>query len=208
MSIHAGGARASWQLGSLAEARQAEGAGSDIVAVRGIEAGGHVRGTRPLEAIIGEAYAELTVPVVPAGGIGTNDDVVRSLDAGAGAVRCGTVFVAAAESAARDAYRQALIDATPEDTVITTALGYGWPDAAHRALRESLSALAEAPDIVGVVRERGVEIPLPRGATANPTRSTVGMLAAMPHYAAHSVRAVHAAPPAGDIVAELADTAT
>ena len=53
------------------------------------------------------------MPIVAAGGIGTHAQAARCIAAGAGAVRCGTVFVAAAESGARDAYRQALIDATP-----------------------------------------------------------------------------------------------
>jgi len=68
-------------------------------------------------------------------------------------------------------------------------------------------AFADAPEIVGAIREYGTEVPLPRGATANPTRHTVGMIGAMPHYAGFSVRAVHAVRPARDILAELAGDA-
>src|SRR5215468_12479591 len=41
---HRGGALACWQVGSLDEARAAAEAGCDVVAVQGVEAGGHVRG--------------------------------------------------------------------------------------------------------------------------------------------------------------------
>ena len=44
--IHAGGARAGWQVGSAREARQAEDAGCDLIVAQGIEAGGHVREPR------------------------------------------------------------------------------------------------------------------------------------------------------------------
>ena len=196
--IHAGAALASRQVGSLAEARQAEGAGCDLVAVQCIEAGGHVRGTQPVATILADARAELAVPIVAAGGIGTYAQAARSSDGGADAVRCGTVFVAAAESGAHDADRRALIAATPADTVITTAFGHGWPDAPHRVLRDCVAALADAPEVVGTIREQGeqLQLQLPRGATANPTRNTVGMISAMPHYAGYSGAAVHAVRPA------------
>ena len=45
---HRGGALVSWQVGSLDEARAAAEAGCDVVVVQGTEAGGHIRGHRPL----------------------------------------------------------------------------------------------------------------------------------------------------------------
>jgi NAD(P)H-dependent flavin oxidoreductase YrpB (nitropropane dioxygenase family) len=63
------------------------------------------------------------------------DGLARSIAAGAGAVPCRTVFVAAEESGAHDAYRRALVADASADTVITTAFGYGWPDAPRRVLR-------------------------------------------------------------------------
>lgn len=144
------------------------------------------------------------MPIVAAGGIGTHAQAARCIAAGADAVRCGTVFVAAAESGAHDAYRRALIAATPADIVITTAFSHGWPDAPHRAWRDRVAALADAAEIVGTIREDGHAVQLLRGATANPTQHTVGMIAAMPHYAGYSGAAVHAVRPAHHIVAELA----
>src|SRR5512140_802701 len=42
--VHAGGALASWQVGSCEEAVAAASAGCDLVVAQGTEAGGHVRG--------------------------------------------------------------------------------------------------------------------------------------------------------------------
>lgn len=201
--IHRGGALAAWQVGSVAEARAAEAAACDLVVVQGVEAGGHVRGITPLIPLVGAVRDAVGVPLVAAGGIGTHRDVLAACDAGADAVRCGTVFVAAAESGAHPDYQLALIGADPADTVLTTAFSHNWPDAPHRVLGDCVRALAGAPEIVGELIDDGARVALPRGATANPTRTTRGMIAAMPHYAGLSVGAVHGVRPAAAIVAEL-----
>ena len=205
--IHACGSLASWPVGTVSEARAAEAAGCDIVVLQGVEAGGHVRGTTPLAELIAAARAAITVPLVAAGGIGTRRDVTAALAAGAAAVRCGTVFVAAAESGAHPDYQRALIGAGPADTVLTTIFSHEWPDAPHRVLGDCVRAVANAPDPVGELIDDGARISLPRGATPSPTRTPRGMIAAMPQYAGLSVGAVHAIRPAGAIVADLIGTA-
>ena len=201
--IHGGGAQAAWQTGSVDEARAAEAAGCDFVVVQGVEAGGHVRGTTPLMPLVTAVRETLAVPVVAAGGIGTRRDVLAAYAAGADAVRCGTVFVAAAESGAHPDYQLALVGADPADTVLTTAFSHNWPDAPHRVLGDCVRALAGAPEIVGELIDDGTRVTLARGATPNPTRTTRGMIAAMPHYAGLSVGAVHGVRPAAAIVADL-----
>jgi NAD(P)H-dependent flavin oxidoreductase YrpB (nitropropane dioxygenase family) len=52
--IHAGGALAFWQVGSLVEALAAADAGCDVVVAQGVEAGGHVRGTTPLLTLLAQ----------------------------------------------------------------------------------------------------------------------------------------------------------
>src|SRR5690242_4408933 len=54
------------QCGSVAEARQAQAAGADGVIVQGVEAGGHVRGTRPAL----ELLARVAAGVSPSAGGG------------------------------------------------------------------------------------------------------------------------------------------
>jgi nitronate monooxygenase len=201
--IHAGGALASWQVGTLAEALAAERAGCDFVVLQGVEAGGHVRGTEPRDALLAQARDVLRVPVVVAGGIATPRDLTDALRSGADGVRCGTIFVAAAESGAHPDYQRALIEGAHGDTVITTAFSTGWPNAPHRVLRDCIAALENAPDPVAVIAEYGREVAIPRGATPNPTRATHGFIRGMPHYAGTSVGAVRAIRPAAAIVADL-----
>ena len=69
--VHAGDALASWQVGSVEEARQAVDAGCDLIALQGVEAGGHVRGTRGLFSLLAEVREAVSIPIIAAGGIAT-----------------------------------------------------------------------------------------------------------------------------------------
>ena len=196
----AGGAIAGWQTGSAAEARAAATAGCDFVVAQGIEAGGHVRGTQPLDQVLAETLAEVEVPVVAAGGIGTAERVDALLGAGAAAVRVGTRFVAASEADAHPAYVEKLIASSQQDTVLTESFATGWPDAPHRVLRLAIEA-AERLDgpLAGTIGEREI----PRFAALPPTREVRGEITAMALYAGESVDAVTRVQPAAEIVAEL-----
>lgn len=194
-----GGSLVGWQVGSRSEAVDAVAAGCDYIVVQGIEAGGHVRGDLPLKELLSET-AGLDVPVVAAGGIGTSAEASAATSAGASAVRVGTRFLAAEESAAHPVYIEALIAATGDDTVLTTAFGVGWPDARHRVLRSALDA-AERLDADIVATIGGGQIP--RFSAVPPTRDVVGEVGAMALYAGRSVDGVTAIQPAAEIVAEL-----
>jgi nitronate monooxygenase len=118
---HRGGALACWQVGSADEARAAAEAGCDMVAVQGTEAGGHVRGDSPLRPLLESVLGQVGVPVLAAGGIGDARAYAAALAAGADGVRAGTRFVAAAESGAHPAYKQAVTGAAAGATEITGA---------------------------------------------------------------------------------------
>src|SRR3989475_11134775 len=79
---HAGGALASWQCGSAAQAAAAERAGCDLIVDRGTEAGGHVRGKIGLLALLSTVLPSVKVPVVAAGGLGTGRAVSAAPTAG------------------------------------------------------------------------------------------------------------------------------
>jgi nitronate monooxygenase len=194
------GALAGWQTGSADEALAAEKAGCDYVVAQGIEAGGHVRGTQRLDDVLAETLAQVEVPVVAAGGVGTPERVRALLEAGAAAVRVGTRFVAAEEADAHPEYVAALIAAGGRDTVLTESFATGWPDAPHRVLRSAVEAAEQlSGPVVGVLGEREIARfgPLP------PTREVRGEVAAMALYAGQSVDAVTAVQPASEIVAHL-----
>jgi nitronate monooxygenase len=193
-------ARVGWQAGSAEEAAGAVDAGCDYVVVQGTEAGGHVRGTQPLDDVLADTLDRVDVPVVAAGGIGTRDRVAALLAAGASAVRVGTRFVAAEESNAHPQYIARLIAATAQDTVITEAFGANWPNAPHRVLRTAVTAAQRLGD--GAIALAGSQ-EISRFHSMPPTRQVRGEIAAMALYAGHSVDAVTAVQPAHHIVAEL-----
>ena len=196
----AGGAAVGWQVGSAAEARAAVGAGCAYVVAQGIEAGGHVRGTQPLDEVLAETLGTVAVPVVAAGGVGTRARVVELIAAGAAAVRVGTLFVAAAEANAHPDYVAALVAASASDTELTSVFGAHWPDAPHRVLR---SAVEAARAHRGATVARLGEREIGRFESMPPTRETVGDVRAMALYAGMSVDHVLGVRPAREIVAEL-----
>lgn len=188
--VHAGGARAAWQVGSADEAAAARDAGCEVIVAQGIEAGGHVRGTVGLLPLVDEVRAVVDLPMVAAGGIGTGRAMAGALAAGADAVRVGTRFMAATESIAHPAYVEALIWANADDTVLTTAFGEGWPDAPHRVLKSAI--------VAGEARGEAQSW-MPNW----PTSDAVGPIEAWALYAGQSVGAVRSRQPAAEIVDEL-----
>ena len=202
--VHAGGALASWQVGSLEEARAAVDAGCDLVVAQGIEAGGHVRGRLARRTLLAEVVRAIQVPVLAAGGIASGRDVAAMLAAGAAGVRVGTRFVAAAESNAHPQYVEALIRADAGDTVLTEAFSVMWPNAPHRVLRSCVAAAEALPDaIAGEVDWGAQQLTIPRLSVIAPTAQTRGAVHAMALYAGESVGAVTRVQPAAEIVREL-----
>ena len=186
-AAHAGGALAGWQVGSTAEAVAAVACGCDYVVVQGIEAGGHVRGTQPLDEVLAAARAVVRVPLVAAGGVTTARRFAEVMDQGADAVRVGSRFVTCPESAAHPEYVRRLLAASGADTVLTDWFNAGWPDAPHRVLRSSLEA----------AQRSGWR------ATTPPQRDTDRAIEDMALYAGTGVGDIHASEPAAAVVADL-----
>lgn len=201
--IHAGGALAFWQVGSLDEALAAADAGCDVVVAQGVEAGGHVRGTTPLRSLLAQVVPAVDVPVVAAGGISTGPALAAALNAGAAGVRVGTRFLASAESGAHRQYVAALLAADAEDTVYTTAFGNGWPDAPHRVLRSASELAAQATEIVGQAEYRGRSWEIRRWSSQPPTTFTTGDVKAMAMYAGCGVGEVGEVSSAARIVDQM-----
>ena len=188
--IHAGGALAFWQTGSLDEAKAAADAGCDAVVAQGVEAGGHVRGTTPLRELLGVVVPALDVPVIAAGGIATGQAMRACLDAGASACRIGTRLLATKESGAHPDYVAALLAASGDDTVYTTAFGDDWPDAPHRVLRGALER----------AQQRGGPF-----SAIPPSTFTSGDVGAMAMYAGIGVGDITDAPDVATLIARMMD---
>ena len=198
--IHAGGALAFWQVGSLDEALAAADAGCDVVVAQGVEAGGHVRGTTPMLRLLAQVLPAVDVPVVAAGGIATGAALAAVLNAGAAGARVGTRFLASAESGAHPEYVAALLAASAEDTVRTTAFAEGWPDAPHRVLRAATEHAARANDVVGQAAYRDQRWEIARWSSQPPTAFTAGDVTAMAMYAGCGVGDISDVPSAARTV--------
>jgi NAD(P)H-dependent flavin oxidoreductase YrpB (nitropropane dioxygenase family) len=204
--VHAEGALASWQVGSVREAISAEKAGCDFISAQGIEAGGHLRGQLSLLPLLEGVLDAVSVPVLASGGIGSARSIAAVLQAGAAGVRMGTRFIAAAESNAHPEYVEALIEAGAEDSVLTTLFEVDCPmcPATHRVVRSALKLAEGLPDRpLGQMEVSGSHYPIPRFFGFPPTRQMTGRITAMACYAGQSVAAIHGVQPAGEIVAEL-----
>lgn len=186
---HRHGALVAWQVGSPDEAAAADAAGCDFLVVQGREAGGHVRGTTPLPALLAAVRALVGRPLVAAGGIGSGRAAAAAMAAGADAVRVGTRLVATPEADVHPGYARALVDATADDTVVTETFALGWPAAPHRVLRSCVDASDAEPSS---------RSPVP------PTRDFSGDVASAALYAGTSVGDVRSIEPAGEVIAELA----
>jgi nitronate monooxygenase len=101
-------------------AQKGKDAGVDGLIAVNRRAGGHA-GTRTAEALL-EELAPFGLPVVCAGGIGSERDFVAAMRTGYAGVQLGTRFIATTECRASDAYKQAIVDATEDDIVLTERL--------------------------------------------------------------------------------------
>ena len=80
-------------------------------------AGGHA-GERDPAALFAE-LADLGVPLICAGGIGSPERFAEALDIGYAGVQMGTRFIASAECRAHNDYKEAIVQARAEDIVLT-----------------------------------------------------------------------------------------
>lgn len=80
-------------------------------------AGGHA-GEKTCAQLFDE-LGDLGVPVVSAGGVGSEQDFVDALSLGFAGVQMGTRFIATPECTAHDDYKQAIVDAEEDDIVLT-----------------------------------------------------------------------------------------
>ena len=205
--VHDADALVGWQVGSLKEAVQAEKVGCDFVILQGVEAGGHVRGTRGLLTMMADVLDAIECPVVAAGGIGTPRAVAMALAAGASAVRIGTRFAATPESGFHPDYINALIEADGEDAIYTEQFSVGW-EAPHRVLSGSIEAASRLPEgIIGQVDIGGQQLDVPRFSVFSPLDTSTGEVNAMAQYAGQGVSAITSCEPAAEILHQLAEGA-
>jgi len=216
--VHAAGALHLHSVGSADEARRAVDAGVDVIVAQGWEAGGHVRGEITTMALVPAVVDAVDpIPVIAAGGIGDGRGLAAVLTLGAQAGWLGTRFLVAEEAATHQEYRQIVLDAEPQHAVLTRCFDGGWPDAPHRAIRNSTINAWQAagsppspqrPGEATVVATTSQGRPQLRYADTIPLPGMTGDLEAMALYAGQSVGLVHSLDPAEEIVHTIASQAT
>ena len=205
------------QVGSVDEAKAAADAGADAVMIQGVEAGGHVRGTTALSVVLPTVVAAVApLPVVAAGGVADGRGVAAALMLGAQAVSMGTRFVCSEEAALARAYKQRVVSGRAEDTVHTGLFDVGWPDAAHRVLRnattEEWEAAGRPPSgqrpgegtIVGHYSVAGQVIDVRKYGIDPPMANFEGDIEQAALYCGQSCSLVNDIRPAAEIVQDLA----
>jgi NAD(P)H-dependent flavin oxidoreductase YrpB (nitropropane dioxygenase family) len=211
--VHAAGGVVLHTVGDVEEARQAVDAGADAIIAQGWEAGGHVRGKVATMALVPAVVDAVGgVPVLAAGGIADGRGLAAVLALGAGGAMLGTRFLLTHESDTHGVYRAALSEATVTDTVYSTVFDGGWPDAPHRALRNStVSAWEQAgcPPSGGrpgegevIAQRRNREIT--RYSDDMPTADTEGDVEQLAMYAGQSVGLTSSVEHAGVLVRRIA----
>jgi enoyl-[acyl-carrier protein] reductase II len=138
--LHEGNVLVASMCGKVRHAIAAVEAGCDFVIAQGTEAGGHTGtiATMPLVPQIVDAVGERT-PVVAAGGIFDGRGLAAALSLGADGVWLGTRFIATPEARAVDGYKDALLDAHEDDTVISR----GFTGKTLRAIRNDWTKYIE-----------------------------------------------------------------
>ena len=132
------------QVGTADGARVAVSHGADFIICQGIEAGGHVQSTIELATLLPQVVSTAgEVPVFAAGGLATGADIGWAIGMGASGVMLGTRFVATKESNAHQLYKEAIVASSRSDTVYTVCFDGGWPQAAHRVIRNEALDLWE-----------------------------------------------------------------
>ena len=105
-------------------AKIAERLGAAAIVVEGKEAGGHLGTDRPTREILPPVADAVSIPVIAAGGIWTGQDMEDMFKLGASGVQMATRFVCTHECEVSPEFKQAYIDARPEDiTVIKSPVG-------------------------------------------------------------------------------------
>lgn len=102
-------------------AQKVEALGADAVIAVNNQAGGHAGNLTP-EELISLLVKNCNIPVISAGGAGDSKSINHKLSLGACGVSIGSIFIASNESPVTQEYKQACVDYTSKDIVMTTKL--------------------------------------------------------------------------------------
>ena len=200
---HESGVKVMAMVTNVDDARAVAASAVDIVVAQGTEAGGHrsnwrqSTGEAGTMVIVPRIVDAIEKPVLAAGGIVDGRGLVAALALGASGVMLGTRFIATQESIAPSFFKEAVIDAGPGDTVVSSAFT-GLP---MRTLRNRFSSeYGDAPVLPPMLQSSAAE-PIFRRAAER------GDAAYYPMPAGESAGRVTDVPSAGTVVTSMMEEA-
>ena len=107
-------------VGNVRQAVKLEADGVDMLIASGAEGGGHV-GRVGTATLVPAVVSAVKIPVIAGGGLADGRGLLAALTFGAHGVWMGTRFIASTEARGHDNYKNRLVEATEEDTVISRA---------------------------------------------------------------------------------------
>ena len=118
-SLQAKGIKVVHVVSNVRFAQKAAAAGVDAIVAEGFEAGGH-NGREELTTftLLPQVRAAIDLPLIAAGGIATGAGMLAAMALGADAVQIGTRFVASEESSAHANFKQLVVDAAEDATML------------------------------------------------------------------------------------------
>jgi enoyl-[acyl-carrier protein] reductase II len=203
--LHDGNVLVASMCGKVRHAIAAVEAGCDFVIAQGTEAGGHTGtvATMPLVPQIVDAVGG-RVPVVAAGGIFDGRGLAASIALGADGVWLGTRFIATPEARAVTGYKDALLRAHEDDTVISR----GFTGKTLRAIRNEWTQyieqhpeeLSKFPEQMGkAVAANALHLGGDESTPVDPDKEC--------YPSGQGVGAIDELVPAGDLVRQIVDEA-
>ncbi|MCI0449030.1 MAG: nitronate monooxygenase [Chlorobi bacterium] len=107
-------------VASVKHALKAQDSGCDAVVAEGFEAGGH-NGIDEITTfcLVPQVVQAVEIPVIAAGGIATGAQIAAAFALGADGVQIGTRFAATFEASSSDAFKQKIVEAKDDSTVLT-----------------------------------------------------------------------------------------
>ncbi len=203
--LHDGNVLAASMCGKVRHAIAAVEAGCDFVIAQGTEAGGHTGtiATMPLVPQIVDAVGG-RVPVIAAGGIFDGRGLAAALTLGADGVWLGTRFIASPEARTVPGYKDALLRAREDDTVISR----GFTGKTLRAIRndwtqhieEHPEELAKFPEqMMNAIAANALHLGGDDSSEVDPKKEC--------YPSGQGVGAIHELEPAGDIVRRIVEEA-
>jgi len=205
------------QVGAAVAAREAVQDGVDVIIAQGFEAGGHNLGTLPTFVAVPEIVdAAGDCPVLAAGGIVDGRGLAAALALGAQGAIIGTRLLATKEATVATEYKQFLLKAAGNETVLTSLFGRDMPE--FNPMRVLKNAIVEEwagrediapsePDrqpVIGRMSILGQEMPIHRFQTLVPVAGATGDFGQMPLLSGQGVGGISDLPGARELIERIA----